>query len=61
MYMLVAIMKILVFLCILIIPLRGPSRRRESPLNQSKTETEYSNYAINEKGGLEVLDKENDI
>lgn len=59
--MLVAIMKILVFLCILIIPLRGPSRRRESSLNQPQSETEYSNYAINENGGLEMIDKENEI
>lgn len=54
--MLVAILKICVLLCIIIIPLRGPSRRKETtnnPVEQTKT---FSKYAVNENGGLEVLE-----
>lgn len=55
--MLVALMKIFIFLCILIIPLRGPSRRRENKEHTPESTTVLSKYAINEQGNLEIMDK----
>ncbi|MDR6943464.1 hypothetical protein [Mucilaginibacter pocheonensis] len=56
--MLVALMKIFIFLCILIVPLRGPSRRREVPRDSPETITTFSNYGVNEQGRLEIIDEE---
>jgi hypothetical protein len=56
--MLVAIMKIFIFLCILIVPLRGPSRRRETKYDHPQSAKVFSKYGVNEWGGLEVIDKE---
>ena len=56
--MLVALMKVFIFLCILIIPLRGPSRRRENKDHISESTTVFSKYAVNEQGKLELMDKE---
>ncbi|MBB6107975.1 hypothetical protein HDF22_000055 [Mucilaginibacter lappiensis] len=55
--MLVAIIKVFIFLCILIIPLRGP-KRRENKDDQSVQTKAISNYAVNEKGSLEMANKE---
>jgi hypothetical protein len=57
--MLIAIMKVCVFFCILILPLRGPSRRRESTADQTQNAKAFSKYGVNERGGLEVV-KSND-
>lgn len=56
--MLVALMKIFIFLCVLIVPLRGPSRRREVPHDTPQNLITFSNYAVNEQGRLEKIDKE---
>ncbi|WP_091142816.1 hypothetical protein [Mucilaginibacter pineti] len=54
--MLVAILKIFIFLCVIIIPLRGPSRRKEDNVSHARQSKTYSKYAVNENGGLEVLE-----
>jgi hypothetical protein len=54
--MLVAILKICIFLCVIIIPLRGPSRRKEDNISHTRQSKIYSKYAVNENGGLEVLE-----
>jgi len=56
--MLVAIMKILIFLCILIVPLRGPSRRRETQYNHPESAKIFSKYSVNEQGRLERINNE---
>jgi hypothetical protein len=56
--MLVAIMKIFIFLCVLVIPLRGPSRRRETRYNLPEKVKVFSKYGVNEHGGLEIMDEE---
>jgi hypothetical protein len=58
--MLLALMKVFIFLCVLIVPLRGPARRRESKYDQPQHTKVFSNYAINKHGGLEKIEK-NDI
>jgi hypothetical protein len=54
--MLVAIMKICIFFCILILPLRGPSRRRKSTPDQPQSAKTFSKYGVNERGGLEMIE-----
>ncbi|WP_183559692.1 hypothetical protein [Mucilaginibacter sp. SP1R1] len=56
--MLVAITKIFIFLCVLIVPLRGPSRRREDKNSLPESAMVYSKYGINEYGDLELMDKD---
>jgi hypothetical protein len=56
--MLVAIMKIFIFLCILIVPLRGPSRRRETKYDQPQSAKIFSKYSVNEQGRLERINNE---
>lgn len=59
--MLLALMKIFIFLCVLIIPLRGPVRRRESKYDEPPRSNAFSNYGVNKQGYLEKLEKnEND-
>jgi hypothetical protein len=59
--MLVAIMKIFIFLCILIIPLRGPSRRRETRYDLPERAKVFSKYGVNEQGELKVMDKDSEF
>ena len=54
--MLIAIMKICVFFCILILPLRGPSRRRENTSGQPQSAQSFSKYGVNKRGSLEVIE-----
>ncbi|MEZ2338027.1 hypothetical protein AB6735_20425 [Mucilaginibacter sp. RCC_168] len=54
--MLIAIMKVCIFLCILILPFRGPSRRRENIPDQPQSAKTFSKYGVNERGGLEVIE-----
>lgn len=54
--MTITIIKIVVLFCFLIIPLTGPSKRREVIYKRSdKTIIALSNYAINEDGDLEKV------
>jgi hypothetical protein len=59
--MLVAIIKVFIFLCVLIVPFRGPSRRRENIYNQSESAKVFSKYGVNEWGSLEVIDQESRV
>ncbi|WP_090470579.1 hypothetical protein [Mucilaginibacter sp. OK268] len=59
--MLIAIMKVCIFLCILILPFRGPSRRRENTLDQPQSNQVFSKYGVNERGGLEVIETDDHI
>ncbi len=54
--MLIAIMKVGIFLCILILPFRGPSRRRENTPDKSQSVKIFSKYGVNESGNLEMME-----
>lgn len=55
--MAIIILKIVVLLCFLIIPLRGPSRKKEIGRNPPHTTSAYSKYAVNEEGYLEEINE----
>jgi ABC-type uncharacterized transport system permease subunit len=57
--MLLALMKVFIFLCVLIVPLRGPVRRRESKYDEPKRTKNFSNYGVNTHGCLEKIEKKN--
>jgi hypothetical protein len=58
--MAITIIEIMMLLCILIVPLRGPRiRKKLSKPNHIKREG-LSDYLINEEGGLELGKKDND-
>lgn len=51
----IAVLTIFIFLCVLIIPLRGPSAPKNSITNKTITPPELSNYFVNEDGWLEMM------
>jgi len=53
--MTITIIKIVFLLCVLIIPLRGPSKRRAGDNTGKDKITVNSNYGINEYGELEEI------
>lgn len=58
--MMITIMKVFVLLCFLIIPLRGPSKRKETDSKRpNQTTMTHSNYGVNEHGGLEQIFNDN--
>lgn len=52
--MAITILKIALLLCVIIVPIRGPSKKREIAKKQHN-EKLYSGYGINEQGELEEL------
>jgi hypothetical protein len=52
-------LKIVVLLCFLIIPFRGPSKRRKTGYKRPEKTVISSNYGINEYGELEDLITQN--
>lgn len=54
------VLMILIFLCVLIIPLRGPSKKKINSAQAVKPPKEFSKYAVNENGWLEEIDAEGD-
>jgi len=58
--MTIMIIKIVVLLCVLIIPLRGPSKRREGENTGKESITVNSNYGINEYGEIEKIFNKNE-
>jgi hypothetical protein len=52
-------LRILVLLCFLIIPLRGPSKRRKVGYKRPDKTIICSKYGINENGDLEKVFNEN--
>lgn len=54
------VLMIFIFLCVLIIPLRGPSKKKTNSAQAVKTPKEFSKYAVNEDGWLEEIDAEGD-
>jgi hypothetical protein len=53
--MVITIIKVVVLLCFLIIPLRGPAKRRETGHKRPDKTVVCSNYGINERGELEEM------
>ncbi len=53
--MAITIIKVVVLLCFLIIPLRGPAKRRETRHKRPEKTIVCSNYGINERGELEEM------
>ena len=54
------IIKIAILLCVLIIPMRGPSRRKETIAVRPEKTIISSNYGVNENGFLEEINAGND-
>jgi hypothetical protein len=58
--MMITIIKVFVLLCFLIIPLRGPSKRKKTAHERPNQTTETcSNYGVNEHGELEQIFNDN--
>jgi len=53
--MIITLVKVVVLFCFLIIPLRGPAKRRDNNHQQSEKMVSCSNYGINEHGELEEI------
>lgn len=53
--MAITILKIAALLCFLILPLRGPAKRRTTKYKRPDQTTISINYAINEDGEIEEL------
>jgi hypothetical protein len=53
----VSALKIILLLCIIILPLRGPRKRREQG-HEKPAEKEYSEYVITEDGNLDFAKKQ---
>ncbi|HJP64524.1 MAG TPA: hypothetical protein VJ844_13850 [Mucilaginibacter sp.] len=51
--MMATIIKVVLLLAIIIVPLRGPSKRREHSGKNTEQTTIHSGYSINENGMLE--------
>ncbi len=58
--MAITILQVVVLLCILIIPLRGPSKRKEPWGYRMGKTIKRSEYGVNEDGELEKVHKENE-
>ncbi len=54
------VLMICIFLCVLIIPLRGPSTKKNDSLSAAKTPKDFSKYAVNKDGWLEEIGTESD-
>jgi hypothetical protein len=55
----ITMIKIVILFCFLIIPLRGPTKRRENNHQRPDKTVTCSNYGINEHGELEELLSDN--
>ncbi len=51
----ITLIKVVVLFCFLIIPLRGPAKRRDNNHQESEKTISCSNYGINEHGELEEI------
>jgi hypothetical protein len=54
--MMIAALMILIFLCVLIIPLRGPSKNKDDNTKLTKP-TNLSKYVVNKDGWLERMNE----
>lgn len=52
--MMIAVLMILIFLCVLIVPLRGPSKNINAKLTKP---TNLSKYMVNKDGWLEKINE----
>jgi hypothetical protein len=57
--MMITLIKVVVLFCFLIIPLRGPAKRRDNNRQRSEKMITCSNYGINERGELEEIFNKN--
>ena len=53
--MMITLIKVVVLFCFLIIPLRGPAKRRDNNHQESEKTISYSIDGINEQGELEKI------
>ncbi|MEO6520520.1 MAG: hypothetical protein ABIN91_02510 [Mucilaginibacter sp.] len=57
----IVIIKIVLLLCLIIIPLKGPAKRKDTNNTLTENSKPISSYGINEDGFLELINKNDTV